>query len=183
MSTELATRPEVYSDYSPEFKAEALLALEVNGNSIRKTAKDLGLAESTLRYWIEQENERVREIREGRRGPLAEQFEHVSRVYIDRALEPDAVAKTSGYYAVIAASDAMKSAQLLRGQPTTITATVDNSKELLSAVQAIVNTEQISEYDAAIRLAEQLNDVPELASQLREWAENELRARESTDQS
>jgi hypothetical protein len=31
----------------------------------------------------------------------------------------------------------------------------------------------MSEYDAAIRLAEQLNDVPELAAMLREWAQGE----------
>lgn len=124
----LAERPASYRDYSPEFKADAISLVQANGGNVSKTAKDLGLTESTIRYWIEQETQAQREIREGRKGELAEQFEHVSRVYIDRALEPDAIQKTSGYYAVIAASDAMKSAQLLRGQPTSITASIERTE-------------------------------------------------------
>lgn len=127
----------VYNDYSPEFKAEAILAVQVNNGNVLKTARELGLGESTLRYWIEQETDTVRRIREGRKGELAEQFEHVSRVYIDRALEPEAIAKTSGYYAVIAASDAMKSAQLLRGHPTAITENIERTELTLTLQQSL----------------------------------------------
>ena len=168
-------RPQTYKDYPVEFKAEALLAVQVNGGNVSKTARDLGLTESTLRYWIEQETDACREIREGRKGELAAQFERVSRVYIDRALEPDAVAKTSGYYAVMAASDAMKSSQLLRNQPTSIVATVGASElnELIPVVSTIATEQRLTQHEAALKLAAQLADVPELAAMLTEWATQE----------
>lgn len=132
MSAQLTEIPRgPYRDYSPEFKADAILAVVANSGNVNKTARDLQIPESLLRYWIERETDESRKIREGRKGELAAQFEHVSRVYIDRALEPDAIAKTSGYYAVVAASDAMKSAQLLRGQPTSISLSL-NSEDLSS---------------------------------------------------
>lgn len=127
MSTAITEVPRVstYRDYSPEFKADTLNALTINNGNIYKTAKEAGIERSVLRYWVETETAEAREIRQGRKGELAEQFEHVSRVYLDRALEPDAIAKTTGYYAVVAASDAMKSAQLLRGQPTSINVSIN----------------------------------------------------------
>ena len=174
-------RPSSYRDYSSEFKAEVILAVSANNGNVYKTAKEAGINESLLRYWIEQETAEVRKIREGRKGEVAQQFEHLSRVYIDRALEPDAIAKTSGYYAVSAASEAMKTAQLLRNQPTSIVATVGSDLgELLPSVSAIAQEQRLTEYEAAIKLAEQLSDVPELAGLLREWGEGE-RAKKSLD--
>lgn len=181
MSAEITTTsqpvknyPSSYRDYTTEFKAEALLTLTANDNNIYKTAKQLGIAQSLLRYWVEQETDACRKIREGRKGELADQFEHLSRVYVDRALEPDAIQKTTGYAAVLAASDAMKSSQLLRNQPTSIIATQGSDlSELLSSVQAIAHEQRLTEHEAALRLAAQLADVPELAAMLREWAEGE----------
>lgn len=186
VSTELTTvessarsYPSTYRDYSPEFKAEVLLAVTINNGNVYKTAKDFGISERIIRYWIEKQTDEVRQIREGRQGPLAEQYEHVARVYLDRALEPEAVAKTSGYYAVVAAKQAIETSQLLKGQPTSITASVqvDDLRELQLAAQSVANSEQISMYEACVRLAEQLADVPELASQLKTWADTELRTR------
>lgn len=138
MSAEaVAIQRQAYRDYTPEFKADTLLALTINNGNIYKTAKDAGIAASLLRYWVETETDELRKIRQGRKGELAEQFEHVSRVYIDRALEPDAIAKTSGYYAVIAASDAMKSAQLLRGQPTSITENIERQEITLTLQRSL----------------------------------------------
>lgn len=127
-----------YQDYSPEFKRDALILLEANGGKIRQTARELGISDSTLGYWIEQDNTELRQIRSGAKGEVADAFERISRIYLDRAAEPDAVAKTSGYYAVIAASDAIKSAQLLRGQPTTISATAMSEDERLERLSALV---------------------------------------------
>jgi hypothetical protein len=42
--------------------------------------------------------------------------------------------------------------------------------EIQASIHAVAQEQQISEYDAALRLAEQLADVPELAAMLREWA-------------
>lgn len=47
--------------------------------------------------------------------------------------------------------------------------------EVRAAVHAVVQAEHISECDAALRLAEQLTDVPELAATLREWAAGSAR--------
>jgi transposase-like protein len=176
MSAELAVTDQSsrsYRDYSAEFKAEALLTLTANNNNVYKTAKELSIAQSLLRYWVEQETDECRKIREGRKGELAEQFEHLSRVYIDRALEPDAIAKTSGYYAVAAAGDAIKSAQLLRGQPTQIVQTQADFAELLPSVMTIAQEQRLTQPEAALLLASQLSDVPELAALLREWAAGE----------
>ena len=38
--------------YSEKDKAEALLALEVNGGNVNKTATELGIPEPTLRSWV-----------------------------------------------------------------------------------------------------------------------------------
>jgi transposase-like protein len=129
--------PSAYQDYSPEFKLEAMILLEANGGKIRETARQLKIQDSTLRYWIEQDNEETRRIRAGAKGDYADAFERVSRIYLDRAAEPDAVDKTSGYYAVIAASDAMKSSQLLRGQPTEIVEHVESRKVLVLMADAL----------------------------------------------
>lgn len=42
--------------------------------------------------------------------------------------------------------------------------------DIRAEVHSLIQGEQISEYDAAMRLAEELADVPELAAQFREWA-------------
>lgn len=122
-------RPATYQDYSPEFKAQTLILLEANAGQVRKTAREAGINEATLRYWVEQDNDETRVIRAGAKGDIADAFERVSRLYLDRAAEPGAIEKTSGYYAVVAASDAIKSAQLLRGQPTSISGSVMNDDE------------------------------------------------------
>jgi transposase-like protein len=146
-NTSTSLRPATYQDYSPEFKAQTLIILEANDGAIRKTAREAGISEATLRYWIEQDNEQTRQIRAGAKGEMADAFERVSRLYLDRAAEPGAIEKTSGYYAVIAASDAIKSAQLLRGQPTSISGSVMSEDErrlrvaeLLAGIQARAQT-------------------------------------------
>ena len=126
-----------YRDYSAEFKLDALIRLEANEGKIRKTARELGISDMTLRHWIEQDNAQLRQVRAGAKGEYADAFERVSRIYLDRAAEPEAIEKTSGYYAVIAASDAMKSAQLLRGQPTEIVEHVESKKVLVLIADAL----------------------------------------------
>lgn len=123
------TRSAGYPDYSAEFKAQTLILLETNEGKVRKTAREAGISDATLRYWIEQDNDESRRIRSGAKGEIADAFERVARLYLDRAAEPSAIEKTSGYYAVTAASDAIKSAQLLRGQPTSISGSVMSDDE------------------------------------------------------
>lgn len=47
---------------------------------------------------------------------------------------------------------------------------VNISLDVQAAIHAVVQSEHISESEAALRLAEQLADVPELAAMFREWA-------------
>ncbi len=58
-------------------------------------------------------------------------------MYLEHAQKPEIIEKTSGYYAVVGSSDAMKSAQLLRGQPTSITES--SSLNLSVLLQSAVN--------------------------------------------
>jgi len=129
-------RPSNYQDYSPQFKADALILLEANGGKVKTTARQLGIADTTLAYWVEKDCEESREIRAGAKGEIASAFERVARIYLDRAAEPDAVEKTSGYYAVIASESAMKTSQLLRGQPTSILGTLESKRAILAEIQA-----------------------------------------------
>lgn len=52
---------------------------------------------------------------------------------------------------------------------------VEDLDEIKRTVHAIASSEQLSLYETCLRLANEINDVPELAQQLRAWAEAELR--------
>lgn len=179
MSTEVAIlekQSRTYRDYPQDQKAEALAAWEANGFNVLATAKQLGIPRQTLDYWIK-DVDRYSEIQQIKRGQLGDRLEEIAYRLTDAIDEHDLsiVPLQAKATSLAIAIDKM---QLLRGLPTQITATTTELKEALSAVQAIANTEHLSEYDAAIRLAAQLEDVPELASQLRAWAEEELKNRE-----
>ena len=47
---------------------------------------------------------------------------------------------------------------------------VNVSHDVRATVHSLVQATQISEYEAALRLAEELADMPEVAAQFREWA-------------
>lgn len=61
-----------------------------------------------------------------------------------------------------------------------LTAIADSLRELQLTAQSLAQSQSISLYDACVRLADELSDVPELASQLRVWAEAELRSRDQS---
>jgi transposase len=44
------TRP----PYPPEFRAEAVRLVRTSGQSINRTAQDLGVCHETLRHWVKQ---------------------------------------------------------------------------------------------------------------------------------
>lgn len=118
--------------YSDSFKAQALISLQLNEGNIRKTASQLDIPWQTLNEWAKHRsgiNAETLEIRDGLKAPIADRFEQAAGMYLDRAMQPGAIKKTSGYYALLGASDAIKSAQLLRGQPTSITGSVMSEDE------------------------------------------------------
>lgn len=138
--TQIVVRPSGYREYTPEFKAQALTALQLNEGNVNLTAKQLGMPPDTLYSWQNGSGitQNVLDIQRGVKGPLADQFEATARMYLEHAQKPDVIEKTSGYYATIGASDAMKSAQLLRGQPTSITETL-NRNDLLETLQTVLS--------------------------------------------
>lgn len=56
--------------YSEDFIANALAALTANGGIVNRTARELGIAESTLRFWKNRTSDN-----ETRRGAIAESYE------------------------------------------------------------------------------------------------------------
>jgi transposase-like protein len=133
---EKQTRHRSKTQYPDVFKAQALIKVEANEGNVSKTARELGIPKDTLYDWVNSRgiNPDVLEIQAGVKGPMADEFERASRLYLQRAVKPEAIEKTSGYYALLGAGDAMKSAQLLRGQPTSITESVER-QELVVILQ------------------------------------------------
>ncbi len=108
--------------YSESDKATALALLAANAGNITRTARETGFPATTLRQWRDGEhiNEEVTLLRDQKKEELADLFERVARLYLDRALAPDTVSETKGKDAVIAAATAIDKMQLLKGAPTAI---------------------------------------------------------------
>jgi transposase-like protein len=108
------------------------MALELNDGNVSATARQLNIPRDTLNSWRSGIGitENVLRIQRGVKGPLADQFEQTARLYLEHAQKPEIIEKTSGYYAVIAASDSMKSSQLLRGEPTEIHSMSEQDRQL-----------------------------------------------------
>lgn len=71
--------------YSDEDKASALAILDAMGGNVNGAAKELGIAESTLRSW---KNERgvhpvVAGLREQKRGELADRLKEIAHQIVD----------------------------------------------------------------------------------------------------
>lgn len=136
--------------YSDSFKAQALIALDLNHGNVKKTARELEIPQDTLYSWHYRRSgihPEIVEMRDSLKAPIADRFEEAAGMYLDRAMQPGAIKKTSGYYALLGASDAIKSAQLLRGQPTSISGSVMSEDErrlrvaeLLAGIQARART-------------------------------------------
>ena len=135
----IAIRPSGIREYSEEFKADALTALELNEGNVRLTARKLGIPDDTLYSWSNGVgiSQHVLRLQAGVKGPLADRFEETARLYLEHAQKPEIIARTSGYYAVVGASDAMKSSQLLRNLPTSITLDL-NGTDLASVLQGVL---------------------------------------------
>lgn len=124
-------RKVAYADYDARFKAAALELLKANRGKLKTTAKLLKIPPSTLKDWRDGKfvSSQTHEIREAVKGDIAEEFEQTARLYMGRAQDPAAIAQTSGYYAVMAASKSMETAQLMRGLPTSISGSVMSEDE------------------------------------------------------
>jgi hypothetical protein len=77
----MAKRP----DYTDERKAEALAPLAANGGNVSLTARQLGIARTTLRLWSlgRGTGERVSVIRHQKKGELADRLEDLAHRILD----------------------------------------------------------------------------------------------------
>ncbi|MGI8656384.1 MAG: transposase [Pyrinomonadaceae bacterium] len=127
--------------YSESDKATALALLAANAGNITRTARETGFPATTLRQWRDGEhiNEEVTQKRDQKKEELADLFERVTRVYLDRALAPDTVSETKGKDAVIAAATATDKMQLLKGAPTAINQTYLTDEQKAKKLAEIIN--------------------------------------------
>lgn len=183
-SLDIVQSTAVYRDYSAEFKAKALVALKANDNNILRTAHQLDIPEPTLRRWIANGGPRDHTLQERKSADLANEFEdiafQVTGIARDRLSDPDKADKINFQQLMTGGGIAVDKMRILRELPTSIigsTGAGGDLSELLSAVANIAQAQQLTESDAALRLAAQLSDVPELAAMLREWAEGEQERR------
>lgn len=114
------SKTKVKRQYSDEDKANALLALEANGGNLKRTATQLKIPMSSLRDWRENRGTppSVLEIREEKRGPLAERLEDIAHKIVDGM--PNAIAGANLQQQAMAVAIMVDKAQLLQGKPTGI---------------------------------------------------------------
>lgn len=114
--------------YTDRERADALAALEANGGNVWATAKNLGIPHATLNQWsggsatraavaVIQRPE-VAQVNQESKRDLLKALEHARWLYLDRLTDPDAVAKTSGYYAAVTTKILTEQHQLLSGGAT-----------------------------------------------------------------
>ena len=105
--------------YREKAKAQAMAILEASP-SIAYAARATGVPRTTLNDWKRDPESSLitTEERLKAKKHFAERVEEVRSLYLERAMEPDAVAKTSGFYAVLSVKHLNEVHQLLTGGPT-----------------------------------------------------------------
>jgi hypothetical protein len=124
--------------YSEADKAAALAMLDANGGNLKKTATAMGIPQTTLRQWRDGEhvNDDVAKKRDIKNGTLSDLFEQVTRAYLSRALDDDAIKDTRGKDAVIAAATSLDKLRLLQGLPTEIIEIIPSVQQIFELLQA-----------------------------------------------
>lgn len=111
--------------YSDNDKAVALATLDANGGNIRQTARVLKLPESTLTDWSNGRGAcpEVTEIRQVKKGQLAEKLEEVAHALTDNILlraQSDFSLLTPLKDFAVSLGIAIDKMQVLKGEPTSI---------------------------------------------------------------
>ena len=129
MSTERATiekRAESYRDYPIELKASVIAAIEANGGNVLATSKLFNIPRDTVNYWWNN-SDRFVELKHPSSQNLADKLEDIAVSYADSLASHD--------QSVVAANDKasiitkmVQNFQLLRGQPTSITESVERNE-------------------------------------------------------
>ena len=70
--------------YTNDFRASALAALAANAGDVLRTARQLGIPETTLRHWAEgHRHPEARQMAEEKKRPLADRLEEIAHSLID----------------------------------------------------------------------------------------------------
>jgi transposase-like protein len=124
-----------YTDYSIERKAEILALVEANGGNLKRTADQTGIQYSTLQYW-QANKQRFNELRQQKELDLASKFESNAHLLVNSISEHD-LSTASLSQKATAAGIMVDKMQLLRSQPTQITANV-NIDSLTVTLQQVI---------------------------------------------
>ena len=129
MSTEaleLAATAKAYRDYPEELKAAVIAAIEQNGGNVLATSKLFNIPRDTVNYWWNH-SERFVELQHASSLNLADKLENLAHSTTDSLTGHD--------LSLVTFADKARSLgviidkmQLLRGQPTEITATVERQE-------------------------------------------------------
>ncbi|HYH63586.1 MAG TPA: transposase [Urbifossiella sp.] len=112
--------------YSDDERASALAALAANGGKVKPTAKQLGIAETTLRQWAEgHRHPEAAQMSALKKGPLADRLEEIAWQLADAL--PGKVETASLQQTATSLAIAIDKMQLLRNKPTTINRDVVDS--------------------------------------------------------
>lgn len=139
------TKSPGYTDYSAERKAEVILLIKASGN-ITQVARDTGIPRQTLYAWLEQEH-RYAEIITRKQGPLADKLENIAHLSAD-LLTDGRLASASVRELLGAIHITVPAMQLLRGEPTSITANVDRQELSVTLHSALGELDAIGESEA-----------------------------------
>jgi len=117
--------------YSDQEKAAFLLALKANGGNLKRTAEETGVPLATLFHWRNGEgvNSDVADIANQKAESLAEKFERVANLLVERIPGFIDNEKTTLSMVATAAGIAIDKARLLRNQPTSISTNVELTDE------------------------------------------------------
>lgn len=125
--------------YSDRERADALALCKASGN-LSEVSRSTGIPISTLSLWragLRGYNDDLAALQRQSEKTLADKFEMCAHLYIERAVQKEAIKKTSGYYAVKAANEGAVTANLLRGLPTVISETINDSERAAKAAELL----------------------------------------------
>lgn len=133
------TKSQGYTDYSAERKAEVILLIKAT-NNITQVSRQTGIPRKTLYSWLEQEH-RYGEIVTRKQGPLADKLENIAHLSAD-LLTDGRLADASVRELLGAIHITVPAMQLLRGEPTSITANVDRQELSVTLHSALGELDQ-----------------------------------------
>jgi hypothetical protein len=162
--TATATKKREKRTYSKEYIANALNVVTAHGGNVLAASKDLGVPRLTLREWVmngRRVDTEVQTIQREKAPELADLYEDTSRLYLDHARHPAVISASTGLESIKSAAICTDKSQLLRGEPTSIMASVDRQELSVTLNLALAELDETGNGDP---LGQAKNITPELAS-------------------